>query len=260
MDYLTSVKRKKRLVSFLRAALLLLFLGIWELLAYFGLIDPFITSSPSRIAACLARLFAEGSLLTHLGISCLETVAGFVLGTLIGACIAVALWWSELLCKVLEPYLVVLNALPKVALGPIIIVWAGAGTGSIIIMTLAISLVVTVLEVLNAFLSTDKEKLLLLRTMGASKRQLFTKAVLPANLKSIVSSLKVNVGLSWVGVIMGEFLVSQAGLGYLITYGSQVFQMDLVMTSVVLLAVAATVMYELISLLEKFVLKKAKLQ
>ncbi len=260
ITYLHGLKRRKRLVLFLRIALLMFFIGIWELFADIGIIDPFIMSSPSRIIACIGRLAKEGSLLRHLGTSCLETVAGFVLGTIIGACIAIALWWSKLLCDILEPYLVVLNALPKVALGPVIIVWAGAGTGSIIIMTLAISLIVTVLEVLNAFLSTDREKQLLLRTMGAKKRQLFTKVVLPANLKSIVSSLKVNVGLSWVGVIMGEFLVSQAGLGYLITYGSQVFQMDLVMTSVVLLAVAATVMYELITLLERFILKKAKLQ
>ena len=137
------------------------------------------------------------------------------MGTLIG----VLLWWSERLNKVLEPYLVILSALPKVALGPIFILWVGAGPGAIIIMTLAISLIVTILEVLNGFLSTDKEKIKLMKTLGASKLQIFTKVVLPYNFPNIVSSLKINVGLSWIGVIMGEFLVSKAGIGYLIVYG-----------------------------------------
>ncbi len=257
--FLNSVKKHKRTVFVLQALVLVGFVVLWELLCCIGVLDPFITSCPSRIALCIIRLIKEGSLFIHLGTSCLETAAGFILGTIIGALIAVILWWSDLVSAVLEPYLVVLNALPKVALGPIIIVWAGAGTGSIIIMTLAISLIVTVLEVLNSFHSTDPQKIILLRSMGAKKYQIFIKAVFPENLRSIVSSLKVNVGLSWVGVIMGEFLVSKAGLGYLITYGSQVFQMDLVMTSVILLALAATLMYKLITLLEKLILKKAKL-
>ena len=258
-EYLARLKRHKRNITFCRIGLILILIGTWELLAQLEVIDPFIMSSPSRIVECMIDLAKEGTLFLHLGTSCLETVVGFVLGTVLGALIAIVLWWSDFISAVLEPYLVVLNALPKVALGPIIIVWAGAGTSSIIIMTLAISLIVTVLEVLNSFHSTDKQKILLLKTMGATKRQIFSKAVFPANLKSIVSSLKVNVGLSWVGVIMGEFLVSKAGLGYLITYGSQVFKMDLVMTSVILLAIAATIMYKLITLLEKFILKKAKL-
>ncbi len=257
--FLNSVKKHKRTVFILQAPVLVGFVVLWELLCYIGILDPFITSCPSRIALCIIRLIKEGSLFIHLGTSCLETAAGFILGTIIGAVIAIILWWSDLVSAVLEPYLVVLNALPKVALGPIIIVWAGAGTGSIIIMTLAISLIVTVLEVLNSFHSTDPQKIILLRSMGAKKHQIFIKAVFPENLRSIVSSLKVNVGLSWVGVIMGEFLVSKAGLGYLITYGSQVFQMDLVMTSVILLALAATLMYKLITLLEKLILNKAKL-
>ena len=153
--------------------------------------------------------------------------------------------------KALEPYLVILNALPKIALGPVFIVWVGAGMGAIIIMTIAISLIVTILEVLNGFLSTDPEKIKLLQTLGANKFQILVKLVLPSNIGTVVNSLKVNVGLSWVGVIAGEFLVSRSGLGYLIVYGSQVFQMDLVMASVILLAAAATVMYQLVIMLEK---------
>ena len=159
------------------------------------------------------------------------------------------------LFRILDPYLVVLNSLPKTALGPVFIVWIGAGPASIIAMTLAISLVVTILEVHNGFLSTDTGKLRLMQSLGASRRQILTKLVLPANFTTIINALKVNVGLSWVGVIMGEFLVSRAGLGYLIVYGSQVFKMDLVMATVLLLALAAAAMYQGILLLEK-VLKK----
>lgn len=153
----------------------------------------------------------------------------------------------------LEPHLIVLNALPKTALGPVFIVCMGAGTGSIIAMTLAISLIVTILNVLHGFLQTDMGKVRLLRIFGAGKVQIFTKLVLPANLSAIVNVMKVNIGLSWVGVITGEFLVSKAGLGYLIVYGSQVFKMDLVMTSVLILAVFALIMHLAIVMLERSV-------
>ena len=155
------------------------------------------------------------------------------------------------LSRVLDPYLVVLNALPKTALGPIFIVWMGAGTGAIIVMTLAISLIVTILNMYEGFRATDAQKTRLMAAMGASRWQLLRMLVFPANYATLLNTLKVNVGLSWVGVIMGEFLVSRAGLGYLIVYGSQVFNMDLVMTSVLLLLVAAVVMYRLVLWVEK---------
>ena len=185
------------------------------------------------------------------GTSIAETAAGFLLGTAAGTVIAILLWWSPFLSRVLDPYLVVLNALPKTALGPIFIVWMGAGPGSIIAMTLAISLIVTILDMHNGFSETDVEKLRLMRTFGASRMQILFKLVLPSNFSTMINALKVNVGLSWVGVIMGEFLVSKAGLGYLIVYGSQVFKMDLVMTTVLILAAAAAVMYRGVLWLEK---------
>ena len=180
-----------------------------------------------------------------------KPVVGFLAGTLLGTAVAVGMWWSEKLARILDPYLVVLNALPKTALGPIFIVWMGAGMGAIIVMTLAISLIVTILTMYQGFMTTDPEKLRLMRTLGASRRQILWMLVFPANLPTLFSTLKVNVGLSWVGVIMGEFLVSRAGLGYLIVYGSQVFNMDLVMTSVLILALAAVVMYQLVLRVEK---------
>ena len=167
------------------------------------------------------------------------------------ALIAVAMWWWPTLSRVLDPYLVVLNALPKTALGPIFIVWMGAGTGAIIVMTLAISLIVTILNMYEGFRATDAQKTRLMAAMGASRWQLLRMLVFPASFPTLFNTLKVNVGLSWVGVIMGEFLVSRAGLGYLIVYGSQVFNMDLVMTSVLLLLAAAVIMYRLVLWVEK---------
>ena len=170
--------------------------------------------------------------------------------------IAIILWWSKFIAKVLDPYLVVLNSLPKVALGPIIIIWVGAGTSAIIVMAVAISLIVTILDILNGFLNTDKELIKMAKTFNANKYQILTKIVIPANISTFINSLKISIGLSLVGVISGEFLISKAGLGYLITYGGQVFKLDLVMTSVIILGIVAGIMYMLVSFLEKYILKK----
>lgn len=251
LAYLRARKRRRAAVLLWRVGLLAALFAGWELAARLGAIDAFVVSSPSRMLETLRSLALSGDLVRHVGASVLETAAGFVLGTLLGTAAAVLLWWSEFLSQVLDPYLVVLNALPKTALGPVFIVWIGAGPSSIIAMTLAISLVVTILDMHNGFLATDPGKLRLMRTLGASRRQILTKLVLPANFTTMINALKVNVGLSWVGVIMGEFLVSKAGLGYLIVYGSQVFKMDLVMTTVLILAAAAALMYQGVLWLEK---------
>ena len=248
--WLSRRQKRQRNIRLTRLALIVGFFVLWELFVRLGQIDAFIFSSPCRMGQTAWSMAKSGELWRHLGVSIAETVAGFLLGTALGTLLAVALWWSEFARSVWEPILIVLNALPKTALGPIFIVWMGAGMGSIIAMTLAISLIVTVLSVLEGFLSTDAEQLQLMATLGASRFQTLTKLVIPANLSTLMSALKVNVGLSWVGAIMGEFLVSRAGLGYLIVYGSQVFRMDLVMTTVVLLGISAAGMYRLILLLE----------
>lgn len=254
--YLRKVKREKIAIRLTQLMILLLAFVLWEIFARAKIVDPFITSQPSRIIQTIRTLYEQGVLFQHIGVTCLETVIGFLLGTLLGVFVAIALWWSKFLSKVLEPYLVVLNSLPKIALGPVFIVWIGAGPVAIIFMALAISLIVTILEVLNGFLATDQEKIKLVQIFGGNKFQVLTKVLLPASFPNIINALKVNVGLSWVGVIVGEFLVSKAGLGYLIVYGGQVFKLDLVMTSVVILGVAAAVMYQGVVYLERFILKK----
>ena len=234
---------------------LALFLALWEGLTRADVLDAFIVSSPSRIVGTLLDM-SQNNLALHIGVTLYETLTGFLLGVVIGLALSIALWWSGFASRVAEPYLVVLNSLPKIALGPVIIILVGAGTSAIIFMALAISLIVTVLEMLAGFRSTDAESIKMARTFGATKRQIFIKIVFPANLKTMFNSLKVNIGLSLVGVIAGEFLVSKAGLGYLIVYGGQVFQMDLVMTGVIILSVMAALMYESVVLLQKLVNKR----
>lgn len=255
--YLKKIKQKKFLVLLTQILILVGFLALWEFAANQGIIDSFITSQPSRILKTLMNL-TSNDLLKHIGVTVYETIVGFMLGTILGIVIAIILWWSDFLSKVSEPFLVVLNSLPKVALGPIIIIWVGAGMPAIIVMAIAISLIVTILENLNGFLKTDKEIIKMANTFKANKLQILTKIILPANLSTFINSLKVNIGLSLVGVISGEFLISKAGLGYLIVYGGQVFKLDLVMTSVIILGIVAGFMYSLVLLLEKFILSTKK--
>lgn len=255
--YLGAQRKQRTAILLCRIAGVVLILALWEILARVSVIDSFIMSQPSRILKTLMNLQSNG-LLMHIGVTCFETLVGFTLGVLLGNVIALTLWWSDFLSRVAEPYLVVLNALPKIALGPVIIIWVGAGTQAIIVMALAISLIVTVLEMLNGFLNTDPELVKMARTFGATRRQTFIKIIFPSNLHTLFNSLKVNIGLSLVGVIAGEFLVSKAGLGYLIVYGGQVFQMDLVMTSVIILAVVAALLYRGVTLLERVVLNAVR--
>lgn len=257
--YLKTIKQEKFLVLICQILVLVLFLGAWELGANKGVIDSFITSSPSRILKTFAN-FSSNNLLMHTKVTLYETIIGFSLGTIMGFIIAIILWWSKFIAKVTEPYLVVLNSLPKVALGPIIIIWVGAGTGAIIVMAIAISLIVTILDILNGFLATDKDLIKMASTFNASKFQILTKIVIPANISTFINSLKINIGLSLVGVISGEFLISKAGLGYLITYGGQVFKLDLVMSSVIILGIVAGLMYLSVLLLEKVILERKGLK
>lgn len=248
--YLKNIKRQKVKIAVMQAALLIIFIGLWQLLASTGIIDDFITSSPVRIIKTLSTLFSQG-LMKHIGITLLECVIGFLISTVLGVVIAVGLWTSKTARHVLEPYIVTLNSLPKIALGPIIIVWMGAGMKAIVTMTVLICIIVTVISVLAGFMACDEGKIFLMRSMGASKMQIFTKLVFPQSVPNLISVLKINVGLAWVGTIMGEYLVSSAGLGYLIIYGGQVFKLDLVMTSTVILCVLAAVMYLGVALIEK---------
>ena len=251
VEYLKRTARRKRLIAAVRLLLLIAAIAFWEAAGRCGLADPFIVSSPSRVVRTIAGLYSRGELFSHILTTFSETVAGFVFGTAIGVLAAVILWFCPFMERVLDPYLVVLNALPKIALGPILIVWVGAGAEAIIVMALLVSTVVTVMTVLAGFLEQGSEKQQLMLTLGASRMQTFLKAVLPGSVPTIMSALKISVGMSWVGVIVGEYLVSKRGLGYLIVYGGQVFKLDLVMASITVLCVLAVVMYYAVAAVEK---------
>lgn len=249
--YLKRQRNDKILVIFFQIAVIVAFLGLWELLAYTGALDPFFFSSPSRIAVTIVELAKTGNLFLHIWTSLYETIIGFVLATAIGYILAIILWWSEKVRRVLEPYLIILNSLPKIALGPMIIFWVGSGTGATIVMCILICVIITTISMLNAFISCDNDKILLMKSMHAKKYQILFKLIIPNSLPEFATALKINVGMSWVGTIMGEYLSSRAGLGYLINYGSQILKLDIVMASIVILCILASGMYFLVSPLEK---------
>lgn len=252
--YLKMIRKQDICVKAVQVAAVIFLLALWEIAAVAGWVDPFIVSSPTRMVKTFFTM-AAADLWVHVAYTVGETLAGFALGVIIGFGIAVGLWYSQFAGRVAAPFLVVLNSLPKIALGPVIIVWAGAGISAIITMAVAISLIVTVMELSHGFYSTDRNMIITVQSFGADKWQVFRKIVLPANIPVFFQSLKVNIGLSLVGVIAGEFLVSKAGLGYLIVYAGQVFRMDLVMMSVVLLGFIALAMYGAISRAEKLAVK-----
>lgn len=253
--YIEGLLKEKRLIYFFQAFIFVFFFSSWELLSRLSWIDPLLFSSPSKISILFVQKVQDGTLFANVGITLFETLLGFILGTLLGTLLAAILWWSPFLSRVLDPYLVILNAMPKVALGPILIVALGPGFTSIIAMGAIISIIITTIVVYTSFKEVDYNYIKVLQTFGATRIQCFKEAVLPASLPTIISTLKVNVGLSWVGVIVGEFLVSAKGLGYLIIYGFQVFNFTLVLMSLLLIAVFATIMYKLVEMLERKLIK-----
>lgn len=253
-DYLISINRKHRKIVFTQISILILSLCIWEIAAHFKWIDSFLTSYPSAIWKLFIKYIQEGNLFHHVGISVFETIVSFLSGTILGVFIAIGLWWSDFWAKVLDPYLVMLNSLPKTALAPIIIIWVGAGYTGIIVTAITISIVVTIMNMFSSFTSVDEDKIKLLKTFGATKFQVLQKIIIPSSIPTLMNTLKINIGLSWIGVIVGEFLVSKAGIGYLIVYGGQVFKLDIVMMSVFILAGISALMYKIIAILEdKFI-------
>ncbi len=249
-EFLRALKRKKIIVMILRISIILVFLICWEILAKLKIINTFLSSSPSQVVSTISSLIDDNSLFSHISITLYETIVSFTVASLVGLIVGTILWWNKTIASVIDPYLTILNSLPKVALGPLIIIWVGASTNSIIFMALLISIFISIINIYNGFVATNIGYINLLKSLGANKRQVFLKAVLPSNKKNIINCLKINVSMSLIGVIMGELLVSKRGLGYLIMYGSQVFNIDLVITSVFILGIISYLMYFIISKLE----------
>lgn len=253
--YKNNLKREKRIIFIWQALILVGFFGLWELASKWRWIDPLLFSSPTRVINLLMEKLSDGSMISHTYVTLFETLLGFIIGTILGIVLASLLWSSTRFSKVMDPYLVILNAMPKVALGPIIIVALGPGYFSIIAMGAIISVIITTIVVYTGFREIDPNYEKVLRSFGATRWQCFKSAVFPANLPVMISTLKVNVGLSWVGVIVGEFLVSKEGLGYLIVYGFQVFDFTLVMAALILIAIFAAIMYKVVEKIESWLIK-----
>ena len=253
--YLKQIKKNKITIITLQISLAIFIITLWQISADNNWINTFISSSPKEIIKTIIKLYNDGSLIHHIYITFYEVIISFILGTTIGIFIASILWRYDPLFKILDPYLTMLNSMPKVSLGPIIIIIAGAGTKSIILMALLISVIITIIDIHEAFIQTDKNKIKLLQSLKANKKQIFFKLVLPSNYNNLINMFKINIGLVFIGVIMGEFLVSKAGVGYLIMYGSQIFNLNLVMTGIILLIIMASLMYYIIIIIEKKITK-----
>lgn len=252
--FLRKRKKEKFLVHLIRISIIVLFLLIWESLAHYGVINTFLSSSPSRVLETGISLVRESNLFSHIFITLYEVLLSFIIASVFGFLIAVILWSNKLISQIIDPYLTILNSLPKVALGPLIIIWVGASINSIIFMALLISIFITIINIYTGFISTNKSYITLLKSFKASKWQVFKKAVLPSNIGTIINTFKINISMNLIGVIMGELLVSKKGLGYLIMYGSQVFNIDLVITSVVILGIISYLLYFVVDYIEKKVI------
>jgi len=255
-SYLQRRKRHKDMVNLFRFLILVGFFILWEIMTRMGILDAFIFSSPTRVVKTFISMVKDGSIFWHVGVTLYETLVSFILVVIVGIFIAVLLWLSRKLAEILEPYLVVLNSLPKSALAPLLIVWLGANSKTIIVAGMSVAIFGTIISLYTCFQEVDVDKVKLIYTLGGKKIHVLFKVVLPSTVPIILSTMKVNIGLCLVGVVIGEFISSKQGLGYLIIYGSQVFKLDWVIMSIIILCVIATGLYMLISWVEKRVCER----
>ena len=227
-QYYIKHRRHHNTITFLRIFLLIAFLILWETASRLHWIDSFFFSSPSMVAVYFLKMLKDGSFFVHTGITLFETLVSFALICILGIFSATLLWYYHPVAEVTEPYFVVLNSLPKSALAPLLIVWLGTGMNTIIIAGISVALFGSVINLYDVY----------------------KKVILPSSVPGIISNMKVNVGLALVGVIIGEFLAARRGLGYLIIYGSQVFQLNMVITSILILCFLALLLYQLLQHLE----------
>ena len=254
--YLKSIKVKKFIIISIQLFIVFIFLALWEYLANKNIINTFVFSKPSKIFDTIINLAINNNLFTHIFTTLYEVIISFTLGIFLGLIVAIILYQFPIIAKIVDPFLTMINSLPKVALGPLIIIIAGANTKSIIIMALLINLIVSIITIYNGFINIDETRIKLMKSFKATKKQLLIKLVIPSSYKTIISSLKLNISMSLIGVIMGEFLVSKAGIGYLIIYGTQVFNLSLVMAGILILVIISFILYKLVTFIENKLIKK----
>lgn len=249
--YVLEEQKKRWQIHLAQFGLFFLVIGCWEGAVRAGWINDFIFSSPSRVIKTIYTMIVDGSLFRHIGITVLETLMSFGIVTVVGIALAILLWTCTTAAKILEPYLVMLNSLPKSALAPVLIVWLGNDVKTIIVAAVSVAVFGSILTLYTSFQEMDKDLVKLIYILGGNKYNVMKYVLLPGSIPMIISNMKVNIGLCLVGVIIGEFLAAKEGLGYLIIYGSQVFQLDLVIMSIVILCILAIGLYQIINYLEK---------
>ena len=250
-QYLARQKKEKHIILAARTLLFVLFMGLWEISSDLGWIDSFIFSSPSLIAKTFLSMCRDQSLFAHIAVTLAETLVSFFFVVILGVGTAILLWCSPKTSRILEPYLVVLNSLPKSALAPLLIVWLGANERTIIVCGMSVAIFGSILNLYTGFGEADPEKLKLIETLGGGKKEKLMKIILPSSVPLLLSVMKVNIGLCLVGVIIGEFIGARKGLGYLIIYSSQTFKLTWVLMSIIILCIIAIILYGLLGLIEK---------
>lgn len=250
-EYIRHQKFRKLYIFLSRIFIFIAFLVLWQVCSDLGKIDRFYFSSPLDIIKLFVHDVKDMSLINHIGITLFESGVSFLIIIIVSLFTATFFWFYPSLGKTFEPFLIILNSLPKSALAPLIIVWLGTGMRTIILCGISVGLFGFILNLYQAFSQTDAERLKLIETLGGTKFQAFTKVVFPGNIPTFISIAKVNIGLTLVGVIIGEFLAGRKGLGYLIIYGSQVFKLDMVILSIIILCIIAMVLYGILSVIEK---------
>ena len=254
--YLRKIKIRKYIILFSQVIIIIAFFGIWEYLANKNIINTFVFSKPSKIFDTILNLITQNNLFNHIFTTLKEVLISFSLGILLGLIIAIILYEFPLLADIVDPFLTMINSLPKVALGPLIIIISGANIKSVIVMALLINLIISIITIYNGFINIDEKRIKMIKSFKANKFQILTKLIIPSSYKTIISSLKLNISMSLIGVIMGEFLVSKAGIRYLIIYGTQVFNLSLVMAGILILVVISYILYKIITFIESRLIKK----
>ena len=255
-DYLKKEKIYKIKVHLTQILVIIGLFITWQILANKNIINTFLYSSPKLIIETIISLFKQNILFSHILITLYEVLLSFIIASSIAFIVSTMLWWNKFLSKVFAPFLTVINSLPKVALGPLIIIWAGANMNSIIIMSLLISVFITIINLYESFISTNKNYIILLKSLGATKKDIFQKVIIKSNTTNIISALKINLSMNFIGVVMGELLVSKKGLGYLIMYASSIFNINLIITAIIILGLLSVFLYSIFSYIEKNYFKK----
>lgn len=242
-------------VAAIQAAIVLGAFILWEIAVRVEWMSNFFWSKPSDIARTMVIFFRDGTAIQDTWFTFRATVIGFVAGCALGAVIGLSLWWSQNWARVWEPFIIVFNAIPKLALGPLIILMFGIGISSKIAMAIALTFVITALAAYAGVKSVDQDLVRLTYSLGGRRRDAFFKIVLPSAMPWIISSLRINIGLALAGVLIGEFISSQFGLGKVILYAGATYDIALIWAGIAILSALSMVLYGAVVWLERMLLR-----